>query len=417
MAVSSISTSNYSAYMYQWKSQELQGASANPQSTTATDTLSYNGTSTVSSLAELAKYAMEAMGVSANDRVTFSQIDKYKEQLESEFSNSLNASIAATNIDPDATFTISLNSEGKITVGGTHSDTVDIQSYFDANPNIGTQLLQDIKDKGIDTSGNIQFTVQSNGATVVPNIVSSIDTAELKNTLEESLQSNELASEFEKALQEEGIDLNSPMKFYLEGDTIKLSEGIEVNEELEKFLEQQTELTEKIKALLEEQGISSNTSVTFTLDTTQTNSLSVDVKASANNLSEEDMSALQGLLNENETGQSIKNGLAAQSIDPNIEFSLSIADGAIVINSSHPDAEKLQKLINADAELSKQYMQVDALAGLDSARKSLQIDVTSMRKRIEMENLTAWWGQSNQSSVGVFSGGALSTFSGVNSVV
>ncbi len=422
MSISSVGTSAYSAYAYNWSSKGLQEAIANPQSNSSTTEISYNGSSTVSSMAELAKYAMESMGLSESDRVTFSQIEKYKSQLEQEFSDTLNEKIAQSNIDTQASFSITLSAEGKITVGGTHEDKAAIQAYFDATPSVGSDLLKDIsalfpQDSEESSAQSYQFTVQSDGTIIVPSAATPKDTTALETSLTESLAKTTINDDLQNILNNAGFDEASPLEFTLIEGEISIADGHAYKDELDKLLADNPDIAKALQETLDAQDLEEGTHVTFNLESMEATSLSFTVAAPEYTISAEDATQLQSYFNDANAGKDIKQGFTTIGIDPNIEFSMSLVDGAIVINSSHPDAAKLQAIINADEELSKTYLQVDALAGLDGARKSMQIDVNAMRTRIQMESMTTWWDQMEQSSVGVFSSGNLSTFNGINSTV
>ncbi len=397
MSISSIGSS-YSAYTYQWQNQSLQGSTSNTTASSSTsNAYSYDGASTVSSMIELVQYAMDSMGVGGDERVTFNQVDKYKQEMESEFSAELNARIAATNVASDASFTVSLGADGKIWVDTTHADKQKIQNYFDTNPSIGSDLLKSLEDSGYDISGNVKFNVSSIGTI---SLVSSKN-----NTLQSAFEDNEvLGANLIKDLTEKEFNLENGIK-------LSYSEGVlsSSDEKLQAYLDEHPELASEVKAILEESEVSEDTSISLSID--DQGEISVN-----SSLDSDDMS-LERFLIENAVGTDIKDGLKNQGIDKDIDFSLSVVDGRVVVNSSHPDAAFVQAILDADENLSKAYMQIDAIAGIEAARKSMQIDPSAMRKRIEMESMATWWASTGTSNIGTFSGGNFSTMSGVNSVV
>lgn len=93
MSISSISSS-YTSALYQWQNQQLTSSGSTSSQSSASSSLSsllgsYSITSQVSSMVELTQYAMDAMGLSDDSRVTFNQILKYRDQLTSEFNASV----------------------------------------------------------------------------------------------------------------------------------------------------------------------------------------------------------------------------------------------------------------------------------------------------------------------------------------
>ncbi len=398
MSISGIS-SGYSAYTYQWNNQQLQSSSTN-SSTSANATASnysFEGSSTISSMIELIQYSMDAMGVSSNERITFNQVDKYKQELEDSFSKELQARIEATGIDSSASFTVSLDDAGKIIVNTAHADKSKIQNYFDTNPNIGTDLLKSMEESGLDIDGPIQFNVSGAGTI---SLVSSSSTS-----LQSAFSGNEtLGTELIKKLEEAEISIDEGIKLKYNAGTLSTDD-----EELSNYLEVNPELAEEIKAVLEEKELSQYDDITFDID--KSGNITVDSPLEDTDL------AIQKFLIEKSVGQDFKLGLASQGIDPNIDFRLSVEDGRVVVNSSHPDAAMVQALLDADENLGKTYLQIDSLAGLDAARKAMQIDPTEMRKRIEMESMSTWWAQSGTSSFSTYADGNLSSMTGINSVV
>lgn len=104
-------------------------------------------------------------------------------------------------------------------------------------------------------------------------------------------------------------------------------------------------------------------------------------------------------------------------IDPNANFSLQVnPDGSVSIISDSPDRDKIQKFFDENPALIKKFLQIDALSGIDDARKAMQIAPNEMRKRIQIESMAAWWAGSNDASsyFGNYANGNLSMLSGLN---
>ncbi len=402
MSISSIGNT-YSAYTYQWQGQQLQSSSANSNATNTTSSdFSYDGASTVSSMIELVQYAMNAMGVSENERVTFSQVETYKQELEQAFSDELNARIEATSIDANAFFTVSLDAEGKILVDSAHADKSKIQSYFNSNPSIGVDLAKSLEQEGFDLSDSIKFNVSSSGSlSLLSSQQTDLQSAFSGNTVLGSGLVEDL--ELEDLLFEDDLELN-----FSNGSLNVAAEGEEA-EALQAYIDAHPELAAEVKTILEEQGVADLENIKLTIDNSGT--ITVDAP-----LSELDAD-LEDFLIQNLVGQDLKAGLKSHGIDPNVDFRLSIENGKVVVNSTHADAALVQALIDSDEELAKAYMQIDALAGIESARKSMQIDPSALRTQIEMQSMSTWWAQSGTSSFSSYASGSLSSMTGINSVV
>lgn len=103
----------------------------------------------LSSLAEYAVLAMDAMGVDSSGRVTFNQITAYKKDLEKEFADQMKADFKKLGIPEDAEFTITIDKDGAIKIDGDDPNIAEIQKYFLDNPEMGSKykeikLLQDL---------------------------------------------------------------------------------------------------------------------------------------------------------------------------------------------------------------------------------------------------------------------------------
>ncbi len=397
MSISSIG-SGYSTYSYQWNNQQLQSTTTNTNATsTASNAYSFDGASTVSSMIELIQYSMDSMGVGSNERVTFNQVDKYKQELEDDFAKELQARIASTGIDSNASFSVSLDTAGKIIVDTAHADKSKIQSYFDANPSIGTDLLKSMEENGINVDGTIKFNVSGVGTiSLTSSSNSSLESAFLNNTI--------LGEDLIKNLEEKEINIEDGVKLKYNNGTLTSED-----EELQAYIDANPELANEIKSVLEAKEITNYEDINLEID--QTGNITVNAPLEDTDLE------IQKFLTNNSVGHDFKLGLASHGIDQDIDFRLSVEDGRVIVNSSHPDAPLVQALLDADENLGKTYLQIDSLAGLDAARKAMQIDPTEMRKRIEMESMSTWWAASGTSSFSSYSSGSLSSMTGINSLV
>ncbi len=404
MNISSISSNNSSLYSYQWNNQQLQSVSNNNSGNQTPSQYAFQGTSTVSSMVELATYAMEKMGVSGNEKVTFSQIEKYKAELEEQFSQNLNASIQNLNISDDAYFTVNLDAEGNVSISTSHSDKAKIQTYFDTYPAKMNDLRQKLDDAGFE--GDVQFSVASDGSVssvrANPNPkITQLSDSTLGNSILENIKEDEdvVIQPFSLVINNANLELDSSSEGHAQSDAIG------------NYLTNNPQLAEEIKATIEAQGLTDNVRIHVSSE----GKVSVEDLNQSSDEFQADV-ALQELLSSQGVGTNVKSDLKSLGIDPNIDFRLTVEEGRVVVSGSHADVYKIQAIIDNDESLTKDYLQVDALAGLDGARKAMQIDPSATRKRIQMESLAAWWQDSGTSSIGSFSAGNLTTFAGVNSV-
>ena len=89
MSISSLSVYSNSS-RYQWQSTQNSSSSSSRTQNELSGLSPYTSmASQISGMVELVQYAMKAMGLSEDSRVTFSQISKYQQQVEKEFDDSL----------------------------------------------------------------------------------------------------------------------------------------------------------------------------------------------------------------------------------------------------------------------------------------------------------------------------------------
>ncbi|MCL2123093.1 MAG: hypothetical protein FWH34_03280 [Desulfovibrionaceae bacterium] len=134
MAVSGIHNYGLDSYqMQQLFTQENKNTAADAVKTSAAN---YSAAQTVNAVAELTRAVMEKMGVGKNDRVSFRQINAYREQIEQEYAEQLRKDFALLGVDPKISFQLKENDKGGLTVGSEHPDKDKVQKYFDEHPEL-----------------------------------------------------------------------------------------------------------------------------------------------------------------------------------------------------------------------------------------------------------------------------------------
>lgn len=406
MAVTGIN--NYRDALYQWQSQQLKStgaSSSNSTSSTAINMLfggSQSMTSQIASMVELTKYAMDQMGLSSGSRVTFSQITKYREQLESEFNAGVKNMIAGSGISDLSSLSYTLDKNGKImAVGGGESDRKQAQAWLDANPSYGLDLLKNLPFDAFDEKSVIDFTLSSTGKITVKN-----DAQEKLQTILN--QKGDLADNARKRLESAGFATYPVELVFGEDGSLKAKGDDERAEEINAWLAENPSLAADLKKQMEKLDVDGS-AVSLRLGDKG------PLQISVNNAALNDIQA--GFDKSRDIGEKLIGGLGDLGIDKNINFSIQVdADGNLKIISDHPDAAKLQKLFDANPDLVKKYRQIETLAGLDDARKAMQISPSAMRKRIQVESMVAWWAGSGDANsyFGNYSNNNLSLLSGLN---
>ncbi len=311
-SVSGINT--YTSGMYQWQNQKLStstSGSSSSSSGSSSSTLSQmlggnNISSQLSSMVELTKYAMDAMGLESDSRVTFSQITKYREKLNTEFNTAVKEGLEKLGVSDPSSVTFTLAEDGSLTATSANAtDQANVQGWLKGNAAIGKDLRTALTTAGISGSTGVSMTVDSSGKLIA---ASSTDSAN-KATIQAVLDNSKL-----------GSTLNTGMK-----------------------------------------SLAVSSDAKFTLKANENGSVSVE-------------------------------------------------------SSDAATKAAVQKFFDNNPALVKKFGQIQALSGLDDARKSLQVSPSDLRKRIEVESMAAWWAGSGStgSSFGNYSNGSLSMLSGLN---
>lgn len=404
MSVSNVG--NYRDVLFQWQGQQLKntGKGSSSKSDTITTLFGQSSiTSQIASMVELTRYAMDAMGVDKNGRVTFNQISKYSQQLQSEFNQGVKDGFANSGISNLSGLTFSLDKNGKLSaIGANENDRKKAQEWLDANSDIGKQILKSLNDSNIEITEDIFFDINSNGKLSVRNVA--------EENLQTAIDGNaSLAENLRSQLKELGVNMSGPINlaFDEEGNLVVKGDH-EDAKTINSFLSQNTELADAIQKELKNNDIDPS-SIDLRLGKEG------NIQLSINNSELKDIQA--ALDNETELGKKIYSALDNLGIDPNINFSIKLnADGTYDIISDHPDAAKVKKFFADNPELLKKYCQIDTLAGVDDARRAMQLSPSEMRKRIQIESMTAWWaGSGNANSYfGAYNNGNLSLYSGLD---
>lgn len=406
MSISGISS--YRDVLFQWQGQQLKSTGSETAKSSAANSLSslFSGssmTNQISSMVELTKYAMDAMGVSSNSRVTFSQITRYREQLQSEFSQAVKDGLAQSGISDLSGLTFSLDKDGNISaVGANAADRKAAQAWLDANPGLGKDLRAALGEAGVDAETPVEFRLSSTGRMSVINTTAT--------SIQSALDGNaDLTKDLRAGLGKLGVSLDTPLEFgFDEEGRLSVRGTPDAGASINQWLEENPELADALKEELEKRNVDMS-AVSLRLGAEGT------VQVSVSNAAVND---IQAVLDQNSAaGKKLATGLDSLGIDPNINFSIQIGDdGSLTVVSDHPDRDKVQRFFDENPELVKKYRQIETLSGIDDARKAMQLAPSDMRKRIQIESMASWWADSGSASsyFGAYSDGNLSLLSGLN---
>lgn len=403
MAVSGVS--NYKDAMYYWQSQQLKANGNSNSSNSAASILNQNTSmiQQVSSMIELTKYAMDAMGVGSDSRVTFNQITKYQNQLQNEFSQSVKDGLANSGISDFANLSFSIDKSGNLSViSDKTSDRKMAQAWLDANPALANSIHSALTSAGI--SDGVTFKISSTGKMTVVNQIQN----QIQGALNEDEDLADALANLSKNLGESGLKSALPVALNFDENGDLRAEGSNADK-INDWLAGNPQLAKSVADQLKKNNVEQSAA---TLRINSDGNLQI-------NINNADLNEAQAALDKlNDIGKSIYNGLNNLGIDPNIKFSIQInADGSFNILSDHPDSDKVRQFFEDNPELIKKYRQIETLAGIDDARKAMQISPSAMRKRIQIESMMSWWATSSDNTssyFGNYDSNSLSLMSGLN---
>ena len=90
--------------------------------------------------------------------------------------------------------------------------------------------------------------------------------------------------------------------------------------------------------------------------------------------------------------ETVRKDLLALGVDKDIEFRLaSDGQGGVSVVSNHADKAKVEKYFKDNPDMVAKFNDIQALTGLDQARKAQQISPAALRTRIQMESMALWF--------------------------
>ena len=195
--MSSVSgVSSYTSALYQWQNQKLSTSTSDSSSASGSSSsssslsklLSGNTMSNqLSSMVELTKYAMNAMGLKSDSRVTFSQITKYREQLNTEFNTAVSEGLAKLGVSDPSGVTFTLAADGSLTAAsGNANDQANVQAWLKKNTTIAKDLRTALTTAGISSSTAVSMTVDSSGKLTAASSTDSSSKAAIQAVLDKS---------------------------------------------------------------------------------------------------------------------------------------------------------------------------------------------------------------------------------------
>lgn len=112
----------------------------------------------------------------------------------------------------------------------------------------------------------------------------------------------------------------------------------------------------------------------------------------------------------------VRKDLLAAGVDKDVNFRLvSGSDGTgIQVIADSPDKEKIEKYFQDNPDMVKEFEKIQALNKIEETRKSQKLDVKTIKSRLQMESMSAWF--SDTSSFMAFSAQGAAYYSGINAI-
>jgi len=194
-SVSGIST--YTSALYQWQNQKLSTSTSGSSSSSSSSSSSKSSlsqmlsgnsiSSQLSSMVELTKYAMDSMGLESDSRVTFSQITKYREKLNSEFNTAVKEGLEKLGVKDPSSVTFTLAADGSLTAASANAtDQANVQAWLKSNATIGKDLRTAMTTAGVSSSTAVSMTVDSSGKLTAASSTDSASKAAIQAVLDNS---------------------------------------------------------------------------------------------------------------------------------------------------------------------------------------------------------------------------------------
>lgn len=212
---------------------------------------------------------------------------------------------------------------------------------------------------------------------------------------------DQLTSDFNASVQEGlaalGVSDPEGVTFTLaaDGSLTASSDNATDQQKVQNWLTANPDLGTELRAALTSAGVDAADAVSMTVDSTgKLTATAVGASTDAASLT-----AAQSVLTASDLGSTLSAGMNGLGVDADVTFTIQVNDdGTVTIAGAGDDTEEIQQFFDDNPDLVKQYRQIDALSGLDDARKALQLSPSELRQRIQLESMAAWWSSSDSAS-------------------
>ena len=88
----------------------------------------------------------------------------------------------------------------------------------------------------------------------------------------------------------------------------------------------------------------------------------------------------------------VSSSLKSLGIDENIEFKIAMdSSGNIIVNSSHPDKDRVQEFFDSTPSLADEFKNIESLRNLSKSMSGSPLSMVNLRRSIQLENLSSYF--------------------------
>ena len=365
--------SSYSNYALQFQQYKTSGNASSSSSSSSRSTSAignaFANSSLIDQLTSSIQMAMNTLGLKAGDRITFNTLNEARQKMEDSFAAQVKKDLQALGVDENAKFNLVSDGNGGIRVIMDEGTSTSVKNYTESD-----SLDDLLKKLGFDD--DVKFSLKSDGKGGFEVIAdgTATKTASFKNL-----------DTLKTMMEELGLDEDEDAKFSLEADGEGGFKVVTDDEDLKAMIEDYLdENPEARENLLKDIGLGDDKAFT----------LAYDGKGGAKVTTEEDIkSSIEQYFKDNpdEAEKILKEFNLTKSSDFTIAHE---GEDSIKVTASYSGKEMkaiIEQYLKDNPKMVDKFNEIQSLTNLEQARKAQALDPSTIRKRVQMESLVAWF--------------------------
>jgi len=364
--------SSYNSYALQFQQYKTSGNASGSSSSSRSNSAignAFANSSLIDQLTTSIQMAMGTLGLKSNDRVTFNTLNEARQKLEDNFAGVVKKDLQALGVNEDSVFNLVSDGNGGIRVIMDEGPATSVKNYKESD-----SLDDLLKKLGFDDE--VKFSLKSDGKGGLT-VIADGDATKTANF--KSLDTLKIM------MEELGLDEDKDAKFSLEADgeggfTV-VTEDEDLKAMIEDYFEENPEARE---SLLKDIGLGEDKAFT----------LAYDGKGGAKVTTQEDIkSSIENYLTDNP--DEVKAILKEFNLTKSSDFTISReGEDSIRVTASYSGKEMkaiIEQYLKDNPKMVDRFNEIQSLTNLEQARKAQALDPSSIRKRVQMESLVAWF--------------------------